>query len=196
MGLQRQSLLRPKRAKPYRRQRATCTPILIHPRAGAPAPIPISCDVSVGHGSGTVLRIPLSWRLSGPRRLRAHPSRVKGASRRFAMAFGHPLTREPLRALMAGERAGQRPARRIRAAQTEGLERARIRPTETSQDPNTLRRVGLVGSTPSSGALKPEPQTEDDGLDGLDSLRRSMDRKNRQRATELPGAPTGTYSSR
>ena len=51
------------------------------------------------------------------------------------MTFGHPLTREPLRALMAGERAGQRPARRIRAAQTEGLERARIRPTETSQDP-------------------------------------------------------------
>ena len=36
------------------------------------------------------------------------------------MAFGHPLTREPLRALMAGEGAGQRPARRIRAAQTEG----------------------------------------------------------------------------
>jgi Transposase, Mutator family len=26
------------------------------------------------------------------------------------MAFGHPLTREPLRALMAGEGAGQRPA--------------------------------------------------------------------------------------
>jgi hypothetical protein len=49
-----------------------------------------SCDVSVGHESGTVLRIPLSWRLSGPRRLRAHPSRVKGASRRFAMTFGHP----------------------------------------------------------------------------------------------------------
>jgi hypothetical protein len=40
-----------------------------------------SCDVSVGHGSGTVLRIPLSWRLSGPRRLQAHTSRVKGASR-------------------------------------------------------------------------------------------------------------------
>jgi len=47
-----------------------------------------------------------------------------------------PWTREPLRALMAGERAGHRPARRIRAAQTEGLERARIRPTETSVDPN------------------------------------------------------------
>jgi hypothetical protein len=62
-----------------------------------------SCDVSVGPGSGTVLRIPLSWRLSGPPRLRAHTLRVKGASRRFAMAFGHPLTREPLRALMAGE---------------------------------------------------------------------------------------------
>lgn len=27
----------------------------------------------------------------------AAPSRVKGATRRFAMAFGHPLTREPLR---------------------------------------------------------------------------------------------------
>jgi hypothetical protein len=37
-----------------------------------------SCDVSVGHESGTVLRIPLSWRLSGLRRLRAHPSRPNG----------------------------------------------------------------------------------------------------------------------
>ena len=41
-----------------------------------------------------------------------------------------PLTYEPLRALRAGERASQRPALRIRAAQTEGLGRAGIRPTE------------------------------------------------------------------
>ena len=88
-----------------------------------------SCDISVGHGSGIVLRIPLSWRLSGPRRLRAPPSRVKGASRRFAMAFGRPLTREPLRALMAGEWAGPktcpahsaRPRRKVSTG-------ARIRP--------------------------------------------------------------------
>lgn len=53
---------------------------------------------------------------------------------RFAMAFVHPLAREPMCALMAGERAGQRPVRRIRAAQTEGLERAGSRPTETAVD--------------------------------------------------------------
>ena len=47
-----------------------------------------------------------------------------------------PLTREPLCALWAAERAGQRPAPRIRAAQTEGVEWARIRPTETSVDPD------------------------------------------------------------
>ena len=142
VGLQRQSLVRPRRAKPYRRQRATRTPILIHPRAGAPAPIPISSDVSVGH----------EWALScgfhchGGCLGRAADGRTPRASSALRDGLRPPLTREPLRALMAGERAGQRPARRIRAAQTESLERARIRPTETSVDPDSFRSYGIRAS--------------------------------------------------
>src|ERR1700739_571375 len=50
--------------------------------------------------------------------------------------FRRPAPR--MRALMAGEGAGQRPAGRIRAAQSEGFERARTRPTETSVGPDLI----------------------------------------------------------
>ena len=79
----------PKRAKPYRRQRATCTPILIHPRAGAPAPIPISCDVSVGQSRapalGSHVRVGLGRAAYG-----RTPHASRALTRRAAMAFGHP----------------------------------------------------------------------------------------------------------
>ena len=86
------------------------------PAARHPRPRPAEprhrrpCDVSVGQDRALSCGFHCQ-EVAGPRRLRAHPSCVKGASRRFAMAFGHPLTREPLRALMAGRKAGQRPAR-------------------------------------------------------------------------------------
>lgn len=67
------------------------------------------------------MRLPgvlLRRREPGPRRLRAHPSRVKGASRRFAMACRPPLDPRVSMRPLAGLWAGQGPARSNAAAQT------------------------------------------------------------------------------
>ena len=71
-------------AKPFK-WTATADSILEKVRRGRVALQEGSCDVSVGHESGTVLRIPLSCRLSGPRRLRA-----KGQVRDLSGAFARP----------------------------------------------------------------------------------------------------------